>query len=99
MLISAPALISLAADSGCIGEIKLRLKADGTHFVSDNGNYILDCSFGEIADPEMLDEALKLVPGVVESGLFLGLADVGIVAGPEGVSVITNDDLDFDGDI
>lgn len=90
---------SLSEDAGCTGEIKLRLKPDGTAFVTDNGNYILDCAFGEIADPESLDDALKLVPGVVESGLFIGLADYGIVAGPEGVTIISTDDLDFEGEI
>ena len=78
----------LAADSGCQGEIKLRLKADGQPFVTDGGNFIFDCSFGRIEDPEALDEALKFIPGVVENGLFLGIADVAIVGGPSGIEVI-----------
>ena len=52
------------------------------------GNYIFDCAFGQIDDPESLDEALKFIPGVVENGLFLGIADAAIIGGPEGVSVI-----------
>ena len=59
--------------------------------MTDSGNYILDCAFGRIDDPEALDEALKLVPGVVENGLFLGIADVAIIAGPDGVAVIERD--------
>ncbi len=90
---------SLAADAGCVGKIKLRTKADGSPFVTDNGNYILDCAFGEIADPETLDDALKLVPGVVENGLFIGLADMGVIAGPEGVTVISTDELDFEEEV
>jgi ribose 5-phosphate isomerase A len=86
----------LAADAGCVGEIKQRMKSAGTPFVTDNGNFILDCSFGEIGDPETLDDALKMIPGVVENGLFLGLADLGVVAGPEGVVVISNDGLNFE---
>jgi ribose 5-phosphate isomerase A len=78
----------LSADAGCTGEIRQRLKADGQPFLTDSGNFILDCAFGAIDDPEALDEALKLVPGVVESGLFLGVADAAIVAGPEGVVMI-----------
>jgi ribose 5-phosphate isomerase A len=78
----------LAADSGCHGDIALRLKADGTPFVTDGGNFIFDCAFGQIDDPESLDEALKFIPGVVENGLFLGIADAAIIGGPEGVSVI-----------
>ncbi len=90
---------NLATDAGCTGQIKLRAKADGTPFVTDNGNFILDCAFGSIEDPETLDDALKLVPGVVENGLFLGIADLAIVAGPDGVSIISTDAYDFEGDI
>jgi ribose 5-phosphate isomerase A len=78
----------LAADSGCQGEIALRLRKDGKPFVTDGGNYIFDCAFGRIDDPESLDEALKFIPGVVENGLFLGMADVAIIGGPDGVSII-----------
>jgi ribose 5-phosphate isomerase A len=85
----------LAADAGCEGNIKLRLAADGKPFLTDSGNVILDCSFGRIADPEALEDALKLIPGVVESGLFLGIADAAIIAGPDGVVV---HDRDSDGD-
>jgi ribose 5-phosphate isomerase A len=81
-------VIALAADAGCEGEIKLRLSPDGKPFVTDSGNYILDCFFGSIADPEDLDEALKLIPGVVENGMFLGIADLAIIAGPDGISLI-----------
>ena len=90
---------SLATDSGCTGQVKLRAKADGTPFITDNGNFILDCAFGSIEDPETLDDALKLVPGVVENGLFLGIADLAIVAGPDGVSIISTDAYDFEGDM
>ncbi len=78
----------LAADSGCQGEITLRLGKDGKPFVTDGGNFIFDCAFGAIDDPESLDEALKFIPGVVENGLFLGIADVAIIGGPDGVAVI-----------
>lgn len=78
----------LAADSGCRGDITLRLGRDGTPFVTDCGNFIFDCAFGRVDDPESLDEALKFIPGVVENGLFLGIADAAIIGGPDGVSVI-----------
>src|SRR6202008_4311181 len=42
----------LAADAGCEGDIKLRLATDGRPFETDSGNLILDCAFGQIADPE-----------------------------------------------
>ena len=78
----------LGHEAGCSGKISLRLKADGTPFETDGGNHIFDCSFHSIQDPEMLEEALQFIPGVVETGLFLGIADVAIIASPEGVSVV-----------
>jgi ribose 5-phosphate isomerase A len=54
-------------------------EADGRLFVTDNGNHILDCGTGPIADPAALELAIRAVPGVVGSGLFLGLADVVLV--------------------
>ncbi len=77
-----------AADAGCEGPVTLRLGPDGQPFVTDGGHWILDCAFGRIADPEDLDDALKCAPGVIGTGLFLGLADAAIVAGPEGVIVL-----------
>ena len=61
------------------GSPKLRLKADGSPFVTDNGNEILDCSFGKIADPAALARELNGMPGVVEHGLFIGLAKLALV--------------------
>ncbi|MES1180089.1 MAG: ribose 5-phosphate isomerase A, partial [Hyphomicrobium sp.] len=89
----------LAADIGLEGEIALRRGTDGKPFLTDNGNHILDCAFGSIDDPEALEDALKLVPGVVESGLFLGIADVGIIAGPKGVEVLSGIEIDFEEDV
>ena len=91
----------LAAAAGCSGEITQRMKADGQPLVSDSGNFILDCHFGRIDEPEALDEALKLVPGVVENGLFLGIADMAIIAGPDGIAVLEREadgDPDEDGE-
>lgn len=79
---------TLAADCGCEGEIELRMVAEGQPYVTDNGNYILDCAFGRIEDPEELDDALKFIPGVVESGLFLDICDVAIIADESGVRVV-----------
>jgi ribose 5-phosphate isomerase A len=74
-----------AGEVGCAGEIALRLAKDGQPFVTDNGNFVYDCAFGGIEEPELLDEAFRLIPGVVENGLFLGLADMAFIAGPGGV--------------
>jgi len=81
-------IAALAAEAGCRGEIRLRRGSDGAPFVTDGGNYLLDCAFGRIDRPEALDAALKCVPGVVENGLFLGIADAAVVAGPDGVALL-----------
>ncbi len=58
---------------------KLRIKSDGKPFVTDEGHHILDCSFGKIADPPALALALSDTPGIVEHGLFIGLAKLALV--------------------
>jgi ribose 5-phosphate isomerase A len=83
---------ALAAEAGCSGAIRLRLDQDGKPFATDSGNYILDCAFGRIDEPEALDQALKLIPGVVENGLFLGIADLAIVAGRDGIVLLSRDE-------
>ncbi len=78
-----------ADEAGCTGRIALREAAAGAPFLTDGGNYILDCAFGRITDAELLHELLKSVPGVVETGLFLGIADTAFVADQNGVTVLT----------
>lgn len=63
----------------------LREAADGTPFRTDGGNLILDCAFHPIADPAALELAISRVVGVVESGLFIGMANLALVAGAAGV--------------
>ena len=65
-------------------EPKLRVK-DGSAVKTDNGNYIYDAVCKKIADPALLAEALKSLTGVVEHGLFLGLADEALIGTDEGV--------------
>jgi ribose 5-phosphate isomerase A len=79
---------AMAQEGGCNGNITLRPDRSGRPFVTDQGNHILDCAFGQIPEPDLLSFALKQVPGVVEHGLFLGIADAAIVVGPEGVQMI-----------
>ena len=73
---------------GCSGDMVLRQTSGGVTFITDGGHYIYDCSLGVIPDAEALASALVRVPGVMEHGLFLGLADAIIVAAPGGVEVI-----------
>ena len=63
---------------------RLRIR-DGEVVVTDGGNVIYDVTCGAIAEPSMLADALKSVTGVVEHGLFLDLADEGLIAGESGV--------------
>lgn len=70
---------------------KLRLGADGSPFVTDEGNYTLDVTFGDPAvwaDPRALDAQLRRRAGVVETGLFLGLTKVLVVARASGVETL-----------
>jgi ribose 5-phosphate isomerase A len=73
--------------AGCSGPIALR-KRHGKLFLTDNGNVIADCSFGHISDPESLAGILCAVPGVVEHGLFLGIAALAIIAAPSGIETL-----------
>lgn len=80
--------ISAAAKAcGCEGEIRLRRTPAGEPFISDDGHYIVDCYFGLIPRPEDLAGKLAVIPGVVEHGLFIGIAKAVISAGPAGIEV------------
>jgi ribose 5-phosphate isomerase A len=61
---------------------------DGHVFVTDGGHWIVDAQLGRIADPAHLATALSAIPGVVEHGLFIGLASSAVLAGGEGIRVI-----------
>jgi ribose 5-phosphate isomerase A len=60
--------------------VSLRRQSDGKPFLTDENNHIFDCSFGRIADVEGLARQLSDMPGVVEHGLFIGMASVVLVA-------------------
>ena len=77
-----------AALCGCAGEIRLRAGADGEAFVTDGGHLILDCRFERIIAADELASRLNAVPGVVEHGLFLGIARAILVAEETGVRIL-----------
>jgi ribose 5-phosphate isomerase A len=66
----------------------LRTRADGEPFVNDGGNWLLDAQLQRIADPPVLAGRLCKVPGVIEHGLFIGLAHTAILAGQDGVRLV-----------
>ena len=60
-------------------KVTLRKQENGSVYVTDEGHHILDCNFGEIADPAALNTKLHEIPGVVEHGLFIGIAETAFV--------------------
>ena len=81
-------ILAAARACGCDGEVRLRKTPGGQAFVSDNSHYIVDCFFGAIADPDRLADRLAAIPGVVEHGLFIGIAKAVISAGPAGIEIL-----------
>jgi ribose 5-phosphate isomerase A len=68
---------------GCVASIK----GGDLPFVTDNGNYVYECRFEGIEDAKRLDALIRSIPGVVESGLFIGLATKVVVASDDGIDV------------
>ena len=68
---------------GC--NVELRRIMENEPFITDNSNYILDCEFERILEPEQLEININNIPGVVENGLFIGLVDEVIVGGKQGI--------------
>ncbi len=64
---------------------RLRHHADGSRYITDEGNYILDCSCGLILDPAATAAQIRGIAGIVEHGLFLGMASLALVASERGV--------------
>lgn len=73
------------AATGC--GTRLRRAGDDT-YVTDNGNYVLDCDYGRVEDPATLERELKLITGVVECGLFVGVASLAVVATETEVKIV-----------
>ena len=70
---------------GCMPKLRVRV---GELYVTDNGNYIADCKFDRIDNPAKMESELNLVPGVVDNGLFVGLAHKVIVASEKGIRTL-----------
>jgi ribose 5-phosphate isomerase A len=81
------AISAAAAKLGLSAPLTLRMTG-GQPFVTDGGHFILDASFGRIPDTRALSNALFAIPGVVEHGLFIGLASTAIIAGGDGIETV-----------
>ncbi|MGH6851719.1 MAG: ribose-5-phosphate isomerase A, partial [Methylocella sp.] len=81
-------ILAAAKACGCDGEVRLRKTPGGQAFVSDNGHYVVDCFFGAIPDPDRLADRFAAIAGVVEHGLFIGIAKGVISAGPAGIEIL-----------
>jgi ribose 5-phosphate isomerase A len=82
------AITQAVRSAGADGPLALRRGQDGHPFVTDGGHWIVDASLGQIPDPRALSGALSAIPGVVEHGLFIGLAHAVILAGKSGIRVV-----------
>lgn len=82
------AIEAAAAASGASGPALLRRTKDGHAFVTDGGHWILDAALERIPEPASLADRLAAIPGVVEHGLFIGFAEMAIIAAPEGVRIV-----------
>ena len=77
-----------AAEAECRGTIAIRRGGNGDLFRTDGGHLIVDCAFGSIPNVELLADLLDIIPGVMEHGLFIDIADEAVLAGPSGVTVL-----------
>ncbi len=89
---ATPRIAAALRATGCDGDVvRLRCTAQGAPYMTDGANHILDAEARRIPDPAALARALKDIPGVVEHGLFLGMADLALVAGAGGVRALRRD--------
>ncbi len=86
---TAAAIGRAAASVGCDGDIVMRTDRSGAAFLTDGGHVIYDCAFGSIPNPEALAHTLSSLPGVVEHGLFIGLASIAILGTETGTRKIS----------
>jgi len=83
------AIEAAAAAAGSPGRAELRKRKDAAPFVTDSGHWILDAHLDRIADPQALADRLARIPGVVEHGLFIGLAQAAVLADADGVRIVS----------
>jgi ribose 5-phosphate isomerase A len=82
------AMAGAFAECGVSGQMVLRKTKDGHAFVTDGGHWIVDAHLERIVDASHLARSLNAIPGVVEHGLFIGLASMVVLAGAQGIRVV-----------
>lgn len=92
LAVTRAAIVREAARCGCQGDVVLRSVAGGGDFVTDGGHLILDCHFGRIEAAEELAARLNAIPGVVEHGLFIGIACAIVTSARGGVTILGHPD-------
>ena len=83
-----PWVMDAVAELGANPVVRVSKTDTTQHVLSDQGNLLVDCHFNQISDPQQLATQLKTIPGLVEHGLFLGLANAALVACGEQVQVL-----------
>jgi len=86
--VTAGKIAEVSSALGCTGKIARRADEYGEPFFTDSENFIFDCTFGEIPDPDGLAVALNRIAGVVDNGLFIDIAALAIVGTPAGTNII-----------
>ncbi len=82
------AMAGAFAECGVSGQMVVRKGKDGHVFVTDGGHWIVDAHLERIGDAPRLARSLNSIPGVVEHGLFIGLASMAVLASPQGIRVV-----------
>ncbi|MBO6635302.1 ribose-5-phosphate isomerase RpiA [Parvibaculum sp.] len=85
---TARRIAEVASDFGCTGRMSRRADEYGEPFFTDSENFIYDCAFGTIPDPDGLSAALNRIAGVVDNGLFIGIASLAIVGTATGTDIL-----------
>ncbi|HEC95136.1 MAG TPA: ribose-5-phosphate isomerase RpiA [Thermoplasmatales archaeon] len=80
-----PTKLAIEENLSCTAELR---KENDNPYTTDNMNYLLDCEFTKIDDPKEVEMKINTIPGVVETGLFIGLADIVIVGTREGIKTL-----------
>lgn len=86
--VTARKIAEVASAHGCTGTMSRRADEYGEPFFTDSENFIYDCAFGSIPDPDGLAAALNRIAGVVDNGLFIGTAALAIVGTDKGTDII-----------